>query len=137
VKHGTPTNVPRTPRVDPRGLAREVVLEVRPLDGLGQLYQERQQPSTEGRQGKQVHPMQEQETKTVETPLLIESERGRFGCTCVTHLVCEERLALLERAADAGWELITRGVHWFDKTDHKGNVTGEEPEEFWYFRRPA
>ena len=79
--------------------------------------------------------VQEQEAERAQ--VLIQSKWGRFGCSCVQHLVCEERLDLLERAHDDGWELITRGVHWFDKTDHKGNVVGEEPSEFWYFRRIA
>ena len=66
---------------------------------------------------------------------LIESRSGKFGCICVTRMLCEERLELLDGAAFGGWELITRGVHWFAATDQKGNVTGEEAEEYWYFRR--
>ena len=78
-----------------------------------------------------MHTVQEQETTSAK--VLIESESGRFGCICVQDMTCEDRLALLERAHVGGWALITRGVHWFDKTDQEGAVTGEEPSEYWYF----
>jgi len=128
--NGSPSNAAPAPSVDAGRLDGEVVPDVRPLDGSRELHEK---PSNARRKGKPMSAVQEQEADRAQ--VLIESKSGRFGCSCVQHLACEERLDLLERARADGWELITRGVHWFDKADHKGNVVGEEPSEYWYFRR--